>query len=111
MRKLIALSAGLAVVSTSALAQVTPVAMVSTALTQSLPENCLPVFPLADDLAQVQPVQGDVIADRAIPAAEGRRGIFGLPLLPFLLAAGAGGLGLTALGGDDAGPAALASPQ
>lgn len=86
MRKLIAIFTSLALVSAPALAQV-------------VPENCLPVFPLADDLAVVQQVPGDVIADRAVPVAESRRGIFGLPLLPFLLA-GAGGLAALGLSGD-----------
>lgn len=107
MRKLIIVFTGLAVVSTSALAQVAPVASVSAALAQVTPENCRPIFPFADDLAQVQPVQ-DVIADRALPVAETRRGIFGLPLLPFLLASG---LGVAALADDDEGstPAALST--
>lgn len=102
MRKLIVVFTGLAVVSTSALAQVAPVASVSAALAQVTPENCRPIFPFADDLAQVQPVQSDVIADRAVPVAETRRGVFGFPFLPFLLA-GVGGLGVAALnneGGD-----------
>lgn len=108
MRKLIVVFTGLAVVSTSALAQVTPIAAVSTALAQVTPENCRPVFPLADDLAQVQPLQEDVIADRALPTAERRRGIFGLPLLPFLLA---GGLGVAALVNDPANPPPFTPPS
>jgi hypothetical protein len=106
MRKLIVVFTGLAVVSTSALAQVTPVT-VSAALAQMTPENCRPIFPFADDLAQVQPIQNDVLAERALPVAESRRSIFGLPLLPFLLASG---VGVAALADDDDnGPAALST--
>ena len=75
----------------------TSLALVSTpALTQVAPENCRPVFPLADQLA-------DVVTDRAVPAVEQRRRFVGLPLLPLLLA-GAGGLvalGTTGDEGDD----------
>lgn len=84
MLKLVAVFTGLAVISTPALTQVAP-------------ENCRPVFPLTEELAQVQ---GDVIADRALPTTETRRGFVGLPLLPFLLA-GAGGLVAIGVGGDD----------
>lgn len=84
MRKLIAVFAGLAVVSTSALAQVRP-------------EDCRPVFPLAEEVAQLPQ---DIVADRAIPAQR-RRGFFGLPLLPLLAAVGGGLIAVGGGGGDD----------
>ena len=84
MFKLVAVFTSLAVISTPALTQVAP-------------ENCRPVFPLADELAQVQ---GDTFADRALPATETRRRFVGIPLLPLLLA-GAGGLVAIGSGGDD----------
>lgn len=84
MLKLVAVFTSLAVVSTPALTQVAP-------------ENCRPVFPLTEELAQVQ---GDVVADRALPTTETRRRFIGLPLLPLLLA-GAGGLVAIGAGGDD----------
>lgn len=84
MLKLVAIVTSAALVSTPVLAQV-------------VPENCRPVFPLTEELAQVQ---GDVIADRAVPAAAQRRGFFGLPLLPLLLlgAGAAGGVAVLADG-------------
>ncbi len=87
MFKLVAVFTSLAVVSTPALTQVAP-------------ENCRPVFPLTEELAQVQ---GDVIADRAVPTTETRRGFVGFPLLPLLLA-GAGGLIAIGSGGEDPDP-------
>lgn len=77
---------------------VTSVALVSTpAMTQVVPENCRPVFPLTEELAQVP---GDVVADRALPVAERRRGFVGFPLLPLLLLGGAGVGGAALLDGD-----------
>lgn len=82
MFKLVAIVASAALVSTPVVAQ-------------ALPENCRPVFPLTEELAQVP---GDVVADRAVPAAAQRRGFFGLPLLPLLLLGAAGGVAVLADG-------------
>ena len=84
MLKLVAIVTSAALVSTPVVAQV-------------VPDNCRPVFPLTEELAQVQ---GDVVADRALPTAERRRGFFGLPLLPLLLL-GAGGVAVLADGDDN----------
>jgi hypothetical protein len=72
MKKFVAALIGVAVLSTPALAQVRP-------------QDCNPVFPVVD---QVAAVPQDVVAERAIPAAVTKRGFFGLPLLPLLLAGG-----------------------
>lgn len=87
-------------------AVLTSAALVSTpVLAQALPDNCRPVFPLTEELAQVP---GDVVADRAVPAAAQRRGFFGLPLLPLLLlgAGAAGGVAVLA-DGDGQQPASV----
>jgi hypothetical protein len=60
------------------------------------------VFPLVDQVAAVNPVQ-DVLAERAVPVTETRRGFFGLPLLPLLAALGGAGLLAGALDDDDEG--------
>ncbi len=86
MKKLFAGVAGIALVSTSALSQVRP-------------EDCIPVFPLVDQVAAVNPIQ-DVLAERAVPVDQPRRGFFGLPLLPLLAAGGVGGV-IGALAEDD----------
>ena len=83
MSKTVAVFTSLAVLATPALAQVRP-------------ENCNPVFPLAEEVAQL-PL--DTIADAAVPTAR-RRGFFGLPLLPLALA-GLGGIAATGGGGGD----------
>lgn len=87
MLKLVAVFTSVAVVSTSALGQVRP-------------EDCRPVFPVVDQVAQVPQ---DIVADRAIPAAAKRRGFFGLPLLPLLLAGAGGFAAIAGVGGGDDG--------
>lgn len=72
MNKFAAALVGIAVLGTPALAQVRP-------------QDCRPVFPVVD---QVASLPQDVVAERAIPAAVVKRGFFGLPLLPLLLAGG-----------------------
>lgn len=75
MVKSIGIFAGLAVIGTSALAQVRP-------------ENCKPVFPLNEPVA-------DLVADRAVPPQD--RGFLGLPIFPALVPL----VGLIGLVGDE----------
>lgn len=84
MSKSVAILVGLAVLGTPALAQVRP-------------QDCRPALPVVDQAAAIPQ---DVIAERAIPAAVVKRGFFGLPLLPLLLA---GGGCLIACGGGGGG--------
>jgi hypothetical protein len=83
MKKIVAALIGISLISTPALGQVRP-------------QDCLPVLPVAD---QVAAVPQDVIAEPAVPTAAVRRGFFGLPFLLPLLAAG----GLAALIGGGGG--------
>ena len=78
------------------------------ALAQVRPEDCRAVFPLIDPVQAALPQ--DVIAARAIPAAAARRGFFGLPLLPLLLATGGGLVVLTDGDGDGDGDGEAVSP-
>jgi hypothetical protein len=98
MRKPITLLVGIVMVASPALAQVRP-------------QDCRPVLPVTDKLAEMAPLP-DVVADRAIPAAvAAKKGFFGLPFLLPLLAAG-GGIAIAASddggggggGDDDGGP-------
>ena len=73
MKKTVALLFTLAMAATPALAQVRP-------------QDCRPVFPLTDPVQAALPQ--DVFAERLIPATAVKRGFFGLPLLPLLLAGG-----------------------
>lgn len=93
MSKFASILAGLAVLGTPALAQVRP-------------QDCRPVFPVVDQAAAAAPQ--DVIAERAIPAAVAKRGFFGLPLLPLLLAGG--GCAIVCGGGGGGGGSTPASP-
>ena len=77
------------------------------ALAQVRPQDCRPVFPISDPIQAALPQ--DVIAERAIPAAATRRGFFGLPLLPLLLASGACVVACGGGGGGD-GDADAVSP-
>jgi len=87
MNKPVSLLVGIAVLSGPAFAQVRP-------------QDCRPIFPVMDKLAEAAPLP-DVIAERAPPiATAARKGFFGLPLLLPLLA-GAGGI--VALASDDDG--------
>lgn len=84
------------------------VALVATpALAQVRPVDCTPVFPVLDEVASA-PLLPDATVAQAAPTAAARRGFFGLPFLPFLLAAG--GIGAAALGGGDGGNDSLVSP-
>ena len=69
---------------------------------QVRPQDCRPIFPVMDKLAEAAPLP-DVIAERAPPiATAARKGFFGLPLLLPLLA-GAGGVAVLASDDDDDG--------
>lgn len=84
------------------------VALVATpALAQVRPVDCTPVFPVLDEVVAAAPLQ-DVTVAQAAPTAAAKRGFFGLPFLPFLLAAG--GIGATAALSGDGGNDALVSP-
>ncbi len=72
MSKSVAILVGIAVLGSPALAQVRP-------------QDCRPALPVVD---QVSAIPQDLVAERAIPAAAVKRGFFGLPLLPLLLAGG-----------------------
>lgn len=85
MKKIIAALAGISLITAPAVAQVRP-------------NECVPVFPLVDDVAAAALPQ-DVIAEPFVPAAA-RRAFFGLPLLLPLLAA-VGGIAAVATGDDD----------
>ena len=73
MKKWSSALAALAVLGTPAVAQVRP-------------QDCRPVFPLMDPVAQVLPQ--DVFAQQALPAVAAKRSFLGLPFLPLLLAGG-----------------------
>lgn len=72
MRKALTCIVGIALVTTPTYAQVRP-------------QDCRPVLPVLDDVAQAAPLP-DVVADPAVPVAQARRGFFGLPFLLPLLA-------------------------
>ena len=85
MRKSFIVSAALALLSAQAAAQVRP-------------EDCRPVFPVAD-VSPVAAVPNDVVAQQAVPEVAAKRRFLGLPfLLPLL-----GGGGLIALFGGNGG--------
>jgi len=85
------------------------VALVATpALAQVRPVDCKPVFPLLDEVATA-PVLQDVTVAQAGPTAAAKKGFFGLPFLPFLLAAGGAGAA-AALSGGGGGNDSLVSP-
>lgn len=87
MKKAVSAMAALALLSAPAYAQVRP-------------QDCLPVLPVLDPVAQAVPPQ-DLVAVRAEPVPVGpRRGFLGLPFLPLALA-GLGGLAALVGGGDD----------
>ena len=70
---------------------------------QVRPQDCRPIFPVMDKLAEAAPPLQDVVAERAPPiATAARKGLFGLPLLLPLLA-GAGGIAVLASDDDDDG--------
>lgn len=71
----------------------------SPAVAQVRPQDCRPVLPVVDQVAQVVPQ--DVVAEPAAPAVARRRSFFGLPLLPILLAGG--GCALVCGGGGGGG--------
>ena len=78
------------------------------ALAQVRPVNCTPVFPLLDDVAAA-PLLQDVTVAQAAPTAAAKKGFFGLPFLPFLLAAGGAGAA-AAISGGGGGNDSLVSP-
>lgn len=91
MNKFVAAIMGIAVLGTPALAQVRP-------------QDCRPTLPVVDQAAAIPQ---DVIAERAIPAAVAKKGFFGLPLLPLLLA---GGGCIIACGGGGGGGSTPSTP-
>lgn len=84
MKKTVSVMVALASLATPALAQIRP-------------QDCAPVFPVVDQVA-AEVIPQDVTAVQAGPAPVARRGFFGLPFLPLLLAAGGIG-GIIALSG------------
>ena len=84
MKKLIVIFAGISLISSPAISQVRP-------------SQCVPVFPVVDDVAVALPQ--DVVAEPFVPTAA-RRSFFGLPFLLPLLAA-AGGIGALFAGDRD----------
>ncbi len=71
-----------------ALTFIVAVSLVATpTFAQIRPQDCRPVLPVLDDVAQVAPLP-DVVAEPAVPVAQARRGFFGLPFLLPLLAVG-----------------------
>lgn len=70
--------------------------------TQVRPADCRPIFPVVDQIAQVEPVQ-DVLAERSGPiATAAKRRFVGLPLwLAGLALAGGGGAALVDGGGGN----------
>jgi hypothetical protein len=93
MKKWTSALAALAVLGTPALAQVRP-------------QDCRPVLPVVDQAAQAVPQ--DVLAEQAAPAVAAKRGFFGLPFLPLLLAAG--GAAVLGTGGDGGNDGEVVSP-
>lgn len=71
----------------------------SPAVAQVRPADCQPIFPVVDQIAQVEPIQ-DVLSERIGPVATAaRRRFLGLPLLLAGLALAGGGLALGGGGG------------
>ncbi len=95
MSKFVAILVGIAVLGSPALAQVRP-------------QDCRPALPVVD---QVSAIPQDLVAERAIPAAAVKRGFFGLPLLPLLLAGGAGCIIACGGGGSGNGSGTPVSPS
>lgn len=88
MRKTVAVTIGISLFSSAAVGQVRP-------------QDCLPVFPVVD---QVAAVPQDIIAEPVAPvAAASRRALFGLPLLLPLLALAGGAAIIAAEGGGGGG--------
>ena len=94
MRKSVGFIIGVALLATPAIAQ-----MAAPVVEQIRPDACVPVFPVLDDVAAVSLPQ-DVTVAQAAPTAAAKKGFFGLPFLPFLLA-GAGVGGVAALSGGN----------
>lgn len=85
------------------------VALVATpALAQVRPVDCAPVFPLLDEVAAA-PLPQDLTVAQAGPTAAAKKGFFGFPFLPLLLAAGGAGAAV-GLSGDGGGNDSLVSP-
>jgi hypothetical protein len=76
---------------------------VSPAVAQVRPGACAPVFPLQDQVAVAQLPQDVTVPQAGPTAAAPRRGFFGFPFLPLLLAAGGAGALAAATSGDGGG--------
>lgn len=73
--------------------------LASPAIAQVRPADCRPIFPVVDQIAQVEPIQ-DVLSERVGPVATAaKRRFLGLPLLLAGLAAAGGGLAIGGGGG------------
>jgi hypothetical protein len=102
MKKSFGFIIAMALLATPAIAQIQPGACAPVfPLMDIRPGACAPVFPLMDKVAAA-PIPQDVTVAQAAPAAAARRGFFGLPFLPLLLA-GLGAGGIAALSGGDSG--------
>jgi hypothetical protein len=78
--------------------------MASPAIAQVRPADCRPIFPVVDQVAQVQPVQ-DVLAERVGPVAKAaKRRFIGLPFWLAGLALAGGGVAAIDGGGGNRSP-------
>jgi hypothetical protein len=86
-----------------AVTTVLAIAMLATpaVATQVRPADCRPIFPVVDQIAQVEPVQ-DVLAERSGPIAKAaKRRFIGLPFWLAGLALAGGGAALVDGGGGN----------
>jgi len=102
MKKSFGLVTAMAILATPAVAQIKPGTCAPVFPVMDVrPGGCAPVFPLMDKVASA-PIPQDVTVAQAAPAATAKKGFFGLPFLPLLLA-GLGAGGIAALSGGNSG--------